>query len=106
MPVDRPACPPRARVLPPHAMAGLREAFAAEVAERLPHLQAVRVGSGPDQLAAALRAAHSLGSSAAVLGEPEASRVARAVEAALLTADVAAVPDQVADLTCLLQQWW
>ena len=93
------------RTLPPEAVAGLQEAFRAEVAERLPRLEAVRAGSPPDLLADALRDAHSLGSSAVVLGEPEASRVARGIESALLEGDLTAVPAQVVVLGALLEAW-
>ena len=69
------------RTLPPEAVASLREAFAGEVASRLPRLRELLDGPpGPD----ALRDAHALGSSAAVMGEPEASRSARAAEALLV----------------------
>ena len=62
------------RRLPAEALAGLRETFAQELAERLPRLRAA-VDSGDDaQLQAAVRDAHSLGSSAAVVGLAEASR--------------------------------
>jgi HPt (histidine-containing phosphotransfer) domain-containing protein len=71
------------RRLPPEALAGLREAFAAELAERLPRLRQA-VDSGDDVLLRqAVRDAHSLGSSAAVVGEADASRTARAAEALL-----------------------
>lgn len=71
------------RRLPPAALAALREAFAAELAERLPRLcDAVR-RPGADRLGDAVRDAHALGSSAAVVGERGASRHARAAEAAL-----------------------
>ena len=71
------------RRLPDGALAGLREAFAQEVRERLPRLQAA-VDSGTETaLDQALRDAHSLGSSAAVMGLAEASRSARAAEALL-----------------------
>ena len=74
-----PASPPR-RSLPPEALAGLREAFAGEVAQRLPRLLELLDGPpGPD----ALRDAHALGSSAVVVGENDASRTARALEAEL-----------------------
>jgi HPt (histidine-containing phosphotransfer) domain-containing protein len=52
----------------------LREAFATELAERLPRLVAMQ------DLDAARRDAHTLVSSAWVVGEPEISRLARAVE--------------------------
>ena len=69
-----------ARALPPQAVAGLRDAFAGEVAARLPRLLALLDGPpGPD----ALRDAHALGSSAVVVGEADASRTARALETEL-----------------------
>ena len=69
-----------ARVLPPEALAGLREAFAGEVEARLPRLLTlIEAPPGPD----ALRDAHALGSSAVVVGENDASRTARALEAEL-----------------------
>lgn len=74
---------PRApRVLPPEALASLRDAFRGEVEDRLPRLLALLDGPpGPD----ALRDAHALGSSSVVVGEAEASRTARALEAELGT---------------------
>lgn len=72
------------RRLPPAALAGLREAFAVEVAERLPRLQAAVATGRPEDLTGAVRDAHSLGSSAVVVGEPDASRAARAAESLLL----------------------
>ena len=51
----------------------LRQAFAAEVAERLPSLR----GDDPE---AVRRDAHTFVTSAAVVGEPEISRLAREVE--------------------------
>ena len=94
-----------ARTLPPEAVADLRRAFRAEVAVRLPRLQAVHAGSGPEELADAQRAAHSLGSSAVVLGEPEAARVARGIESALVAGDLAGVPAEVDLLVRLLGAW-
>ena len=92
------------RTLPPEAVASLREAFAGEVASRLPRLRALLDGPpGPD----ALRDAHALGSSAVVVGEPAASRTARAIEAELGTD----VPDRdrlaalVRELSAQLQEW-
>jgi HPt (histidine-containing phosphotransfer) domain-containing protein len=71
---------PARRALPPEALAELREAFAGEVESRLPRLLELRDDRpGPD----ALRDAHALGSSAVVVGEVEASRCARALEAEL-----------------------
>jgi HPt (histidine-containing phosphotransfer) domain-containing protein len=71
---------PARRALPPQAVAELREAFAGEVEGRLPRLLELLDGPpGPD----ALRDAHALGSSAVVVGEADASRCARALEAEL-----------------------
>lgn len=72
------------RRLPPAAMAALHDAFAGEVAERLPRLRVAADTGDADLLAAALRDAHSLGSSSAVLGEADASLCARAAEQLLL----------------------
>ena len=72
------------RRLPPAALTGLHEAFRTEVAMRLPALQAAVETGHPCLLSAAARHAHALGSSAAVVGEPDASRAARAVEALLI----------------------
>ena len=81
MPDDQDVPQQRApRTLPPEAVAGLREAFAGEVEARLPRLLTLLDGpAGPD----ALRDAHALGSSAVVVGERDASRTARALEAEL-----------------------
>ena len=88
MPDDQDVPQQRApRTLPPEALAGLRQAFADEVEARLPRLLTLLdAPPGPD----ALRDAHALGSSAVVVGEPDASRTARALEAEL----GAAAPDQ------------
>ena len=80
MPDDLPVCGAGGRVLPPEAIAGLREAFADEVAARLPRL--LTLLDGPPQ-PDSLRDAHALGSSAVVVGETDASRTARALEAEL-----------------------
>ena len=80
----RPALAGRGRRLPAAALAGLQEAFAAEVAERLPRLRAAVDAGDPAGLDDVVRDAHALGSSAAVMGEPEASRSARAAEALLV----------------------
>ena len=93
------------RALPGEALAGLREAFAAEVVERLPRLLALRPDAAPDELAQALRDAHTLGSSAVVLGEPAASRVARGIEADLSSGRVGAVPERARELAALLSAW-
>ncbi|HWG95087.1 MAG TPA: Hpt domain-containing protein [Mycobacteriales bacterium] len=88
------------RRLPEQAVAGLREAFAAEVAERLPRLHAALAAGRP---ADALRDAHTLGSSALVVGEPGVGRAARAAEAAMLAGEPAA--EHVAELAALLDRW-
>lgn len=67
---------PVGRSLPAGLAESLRAAFAHEVAERLPRLLAAGSTPGPD----ALRDAHTLASSAAVVGEPEAALAARAAE--------------------------
>ena len=98
------AARPRARTLPPAALAGLREAFAGEVAARLPRLRQLLDGPpGPD----ALRDAHALGSSAVVVGEPEASRTARALEAELGTdaPDPERLAELVDELARRLEAW-
>jgi HPt (histidine-containing phosphotransfer) domain-containing protein len=74
---------PARRPLPEAAVAALHAAFADEVAVRLPRLRAER--TGPQ----ALRDAHTLGSSAVVVGALPAARAARALEAEL----TAAAPD-------------
>lgn len=78
--------------VPPAALAGLRQAFADEVAERLPHLVAL------DDLETARRDAHTLASGAWVVGEEEISRVARAVEEQLPAGPVE-------ELVRLLRAW-
>jgi len=96
--------PAQRRALPPEALAGLREAFAGEVAARLPRLQELLTAPpGPD----ALRDAHALGSSAVVVGEPEASRTARALEAELSSdaPDPDLLAELVHELTRRLQDW-
>ena len=108
---DRPGAVAAVRRLPPAALAGLREAFAAEVAERLPRLRAAAASGDPDALATALRDAHSLGSSAVVVGEPEVSRSARAVEQLLLEWQAGSPPetvrlrDRVDALAARLEGW-
>ena len=92
------------RTLPPEAVASLREAFAGEVASRLPRLQELLDGPpGPD----ALRDAHALGSSAVVVGEPDASRTARALEAELGADDPDRdrVAELVRELSHRLEAW-
>jgi HPt (histidine-containing phosphotransfer) domain-containing protein len=90
------AGPRGSRTLPPAALQALREAFAGEVAVRLPRLTALlSAAPGPD----ALRDAHALGSSAVIVGEPDAARAARALEAEL----DAALPDR-AHVVALVRQ--
>ena len=62
------------RALPVEAQRGLRQAFAGEVAARLPHLRR------PDDWETVRRDAHTLASSAWVVGEQEISLLARALE--------------------------
>jgi HPt (histidine-containing phosphotransfer) domain-containing protein len=66
-----------AAAVPPAVLKELRIAFANEVRSRLPRLRAL------SDLEAARRDAHTLASSAWVVGEPEIARLARAVEAEL-----------------------
>lgn len=75
--------------------AALRETFAGEIAARLPHLQAL-AGGDALSLEDARRDAHTLGSSAIIVGEPEIARLAHEVE--LLLAD-----GPVAELIAALQ---
>jgi hypothetical protein len=63
--------------LPVGVLEGLRRAFAEEVRTRLPRLESL------EDLVVACRDAHTLGSSAWVVGENEIGRLARAVEADL-----------------------
>jgi chemotaxis protein histidine kinase CheA len=73
--------------LPPAAVAAVRAAFSGEVSRRLPllenALQAAGNGAGRlagDDLAAVVRAAHTLASGAAIVGEVVASKALREVE--------------------------
>ena len=99
------------RRLPPAALAGLREAFAAEVSDRLPRLRDAAASGDPDDLGTALRDAHSLGSSAVVVGEPDVSRAARSVEQLLLEWQAGSPPelsrlrDRVDALATRLEGW-
>jgi HPt (histidine-containing phosphotransfer) domain-containing protein len=70
--------------LPESALAGLRDAFADEVSERLPRLRSAARTLDPDLLREALRDVHTLGSSAYVVGEDDAARTARAAESVLV----------------------
>ena len=78
--------------VPPGTSELLRASFASEVAERLPRL----VARQDDEVVR--RDAHTLASSAWVVGEPEISRVARAVEE-----DLDGGP--LAELVALLTAW-
>jgi hypothetical protein len=91
------------RALPERAVAALRDAFAGEVATRLPGMQSAAcevLSTGAVSAARALCShAHTLASSAAVLGEAVASRHARHCEELLLAwtrDDAATVPREVA----------
>jgi chemotaxis protein histidine kinase CheA len=91
------------RALPERAVAALRDAFAGEVATRLPGMQSacaeVLATGAVDAARTLLSHAHTLASSAAVLGEALASRHARHCEELLVGAlreDVAVVPRDVA----------
>jgi HPt (histidine-containing phosphotransfer) domain-containing protein len=92
--------------LPESALAGLREAFADEVCERLPRLRTAAVTRDPDDLRAALRDVHTLGSSAYVVGEDGVALAARAAEAVLLEdGSLEEFGRLVADLDQRLQGW-
>jgi HPt (histidine-containing phosphotransfer) domain-containing protein len=92
--------------LPAAALAGLREAFAEEVNERLPRLRAAVATRDAESLRAALRDVHTLGSSAYVVGEDDAAVLARAAEAVLLEdGDPAEFSRLVADLHARLESW-
>jgi hypothetical protein len=90
------------RALPERAVAALRDAFAGEVAARLPGMQSacaevLRTGA-VDAARTLVTHAHTLASSAAILGESLASRHARHCEEVLLaclSADT--VPHDVAE---------
>ena len=77
------------RALPERAVAALRDAFAGEVATRLPGMQSacveVLATGAVDAARALVTHAHTLASSAAVLGEALASRHARHCEELLVT---------------------
>jgi hypothetical protein len=70
--------------LPPAAVASVRAAYAREVARRLPALEnalaCLTRGGAPVDIEAAVRDAHSLASSSAVVGEATASTALRDVE--------------------------
>jgi HPt (histidine-containing phosphotransfer) domain-containing protein len=92
--------------LPESALAGLREAFADEVSERLPRLRIAAETLDPDLLRDALRDVHTLGSSAYVVGEDDAARTARAAEAVLVDeGPLETFAVLVADLDARLAGW-
>jgi hypothetical protein len=78
------------RALPERAVAALRDAFAGEVATRLPGMQSAAAEVLTTGAVSAARTlishAHTLASSAAVLGEAVASRHARHCEELLVLA--------------------
>ena len=76
-----------AGAVPPAVLAELRLAFDAEVRRRLPRL------IERTDLEVARRDAHTLASSAWIVGEPEIARLAREVEAALPGGPVDALLD-------------
>jgi HPt (histidine-containing phosphotransfer) domain-containing protein len=69
--------------MPPAVLAELRHAFGQEVRNRLPHLTTT------SDLETARRDAHTIASSAWIVGEPEIARLAREVEYALPDGPVA-----------------
>ena len=73
-----PAAATTQRALPPAVLQALADSFAAEVAERLPRLEALAAGRGDAELAR--RDAHTLASSAYVVDRPDVAVLARAVE--------------------------
>lgn len=92
--------------LPDSAMAGLREAFRDDVSDRLPRLREAARTCERALLADALRDVHTLGSSAYIVGENEAARVARAAEAVLIDdGPLDAFAGLVAELDTLLAGW-
>jgi HPt (histidine-containing phosphotransfer) domain-containing protein len=83
---------------PPSAGDLLRQAFASELVARVPRLARLDGSSSPGDLDVARRDAHTLASSAWVVGEAEISRLARAVEEQL--------PDgPVTELVARLSAW-
>lgn len=73
--------------LPPAAVLSVRAAYAREVARRLPALEtalsSLTRGGAPVDIEAAVRNAHSLASSSAVVGEATAATALREVEGLL-----------------------
>lgn len=92
--------------LPDSALADLRDAFAGEVAERLPRLRQAAASGDPEGLRGAQRDVHTLGSSAYIVGAVDAARTAREAEEALLAG---AAPERfralVEELAALLSGW-
>jgi HPt (histidine-containing phosphotransfer) domain-containing protein len=86
--------------LPADLLASLRETFADDVAERLPRLVAAASGQTHPQV---LRDAHTLVSSAAVVGATEVARAARDLEDLLLSGGVTQAA--AARLVEELQRW-
>ena len=86
--------------LPADLLSSLREAFATDVATRLPRLAAAADGRVDGDV---VRDAHTLVSSAAVVGATDASRAARDLEDALLAGDPAGEPAR--RLVEELQRW-
>jgi hypothetical protein len=85
VPQQRQASAPLAlAALPPAAVASVRAAYGREVARRLPALETalscLTQGGAPVDIEAAVRDAHSLASSSAVVGEATACSALREVE--------------------------
>ncbi|MEO6205244.1 MAG: Hpt domain-containing protein [Mycobacteriales bacterium] len=102
-----------ARALPADVVASLRAAFAEELVERLPRLRRAACEAkepnerrDPDLRTLAVRDAHTLGSSAYVVGEPEAAHLARRAEALLTDdADADELGAAVDALDAALKRW-
>lgn len=93
--------------LPEGAVTSLCEAFVEEVADRLPRLRRAASGPSYDGLPEEVaRDAHTLASSACVVGEPEAARLARAAEDLLRAdGDLTGLADLVDGLERELAPW-
>lgn len=102
-----------ARALPADVVASLRAAFAEELVERLPRLRRAASDArepserrDPDLRTLAVRDAHTLGSSAYVVGEPEAAQLARRAETLLANdADAGELGAAVDALDAALRRW-
>ncbi len=100
------------RQLPPRAVAGVYAAFRDEVARRLPALNAAVAaltrGHNVD-LAAAIRDAHTLASSSALLGESSAAAALRQVESGLASPQaerqVHVIAEQLSGASIALSAW-